>query len=161
MVSVPGVVKSLFSNTYRIGEKFLEWTDETPSLNDILASVSLYWLTDTCPRAIYPYREVSYFPSPHLLTSSAQGKHASVPAIEMAHCTNALCGRQSYGPNPTHHGTPSLYINKPLGYSYFPKDVYPVPVSWVAASGKLCWTNIHAKVRQHDQPCHNAVLTQT
>jgi len=91
-----------------IGEKFLEWTDETPSLNDILASVSLYWLTDTCPRAIYPYRE-------------------------------------SYGPNPTHHGTPSLYINKPLGYSYFPKDVYPVPVSWVATSGKLCWTNIHAK----------------
>jgi hypothetical protein len=92
MVSLPGVVKSLCSNTYRIGEKFLEWTDETPSLNDILASVSLYWLTDTCPRAIYPYREVSYFPSPPLLTFSARGKHVSVPAIEMAYCTDALCG---------------------------------------------------------------------
>jgi hypothetical protein len=44
----------------RIGEKFLEWTDETPSLDEILASVSLYWLTDTFPGAIYPYREVSY-----------------------------------------------------------------------------------------------------
>lgn len=37
----------------------MEWTDETPSLDEILASVSLYWLTDTFPRAIYPYREVS------------------------------------------------------------------------------------------------------
>jgi len=42
----------------RIGEKFLEWTDDTPPLRDILASVSLYWLTDTFPRSIYPYREV-------------------------------------------------------------------------------------------------------
>jgi len=91
-----------------IGEKFLEWTDETPSLSEIFASVSLYWLTDTCPRAIYPYRE-------------------------------------SYGPNPTHHGTPSLYINKPLGYSYFPKEVYPVPISWAATTGKLCWSKTHTK----------------
>jgi hypothetical protein len=70
MVSLHSVVKSLCSNIYRIGEKFLEWTDEAPPLNDILASVSLYWLTDTCPRSIYPYREVSYFPSPSLPTSS-------------------------------------------------------------------------------------------
>lgn len=28
-----------------IGEKFLEWTDEDPALDDILESVSLYWLT--------------------------------------------------------------------------------------------------------------------
>lgn len=68
--------------------------------------------------------------------------------------------RQSYGPTPTHHGTPSLLINKPLGYSYFPKEVYPVPISWVATTGELCWTNIHAKVEEHDQSCHNVVLTQ-
>lgn len=100
MVSLPGVVKSLFSNAYRIGEKFMEWTDETPSLNDILASVSLYWLTDTCPRAIYPYREVSHFPSPLLLTSSARGKHASLPAIEVAYCTDALCCNRATVPIP-------------------------------------------------------------
>ena len=40
-----------------IGEKFLEWTDEDPSLETILDSVTLYWLTDTFPRCIYPYRD--------------------------------------------------------------------------------------------------------
>lgn len=40
----------------RIGEKFLEWTDTDPALDDILESVTLYWLTDTFPRCIYPYR---------------------------------------------------------------------------------------------------------
>ncbi|GAB7365446.1 hypothetical protein MBLNU230_g6520t1 [Neophaeotheca triangularis] len=41
-----------------IGEKFLEWTDEDPPLDDILASVTLYWLTETFPRCIYPYRGI-------------------------------------------------------------------------------------------------------
>ncbi|TKA74466.1 hypothetical protein B0A55_05240 [Friedmanniomyces simplex] len=39
-----------------IGEKFLEWTDDDPPLEQILESVTLYWLTDTFPRCIYPYR---------------------------------------------------------------------------------------------------------
>lgn len=43
-----------------IGEKFLEWTDEDPSLEHILESVTLYWMTDTFPRCIYPYRGVSH-----------------------------------------------------------------------------------------------------
>lgn len=46
-------------NTHRIGEKFLEWSDEDPSLEHILESVTLYWMTDTFPRCIYPYRGVS------------------------------------------------------------------------------------------------------
>lgn len=40
----------------RIGEKYLEWSDTSPPLPEILRAVSLYWLTDTLPRAIYPYR---------------------------------------------------------------------------------------------------------
>jgi len=39
-----------------IGEKYLEWTDEDPSTETILRHVSLYWLTDTYPRSVYPYR---------------------------------------------------------------------------------------------------------
>ncbi|PSN66614.1 epoxide hydrolase-like protein [Corynespora cassiicola Philippines] len=39
-----------------IGEKFLEWTDEDPSLDTILTNVSLYWFTQGFPRSIYPYR---------------------------------------------------------------------------------------------------------
>ncbi|KAK5681832.1 hypothetical protein LTS10_006365 [Elasticomyces elasticus] len=39
-----------------IGEKFLEWTDDDPPLDKILESITLYWLTETFPRCIYPYR---------------------------------------------------------------------------------------------------------
>ena len=42
-----------------IGEKFLEWSDQDPPLDQILESVSLYWLTDGFPRGLYPYRSVS------------------------------------------------------------------------------------------------------
>jgi len=41
-----------------IGEKFLAWSDEDPSLETILESVTLYWLTETFPTSIYPYRAV-------------------------------------------------------------------------------------------------------
>jgi len=40
-----------------IGEKFLDWTDEDPSLDTILTAVTLYWVTETFPRSIYPYRQ--------------------------------------------------------------------------------------------------------
>ncbi|KAL1982328.1 hypothetical protein VTN96DRAFT_1422 [Rasamsonia emersonii] len=40
-----------------IGEKFLDWVDDPLPLETILESVSLYWLTETFPRSIYPYRE--------------------------------------------------------------------------------------------------------
>lgn len=46
-----------------VGEKFLEWSDHDPSLDTILEAVTLYWLTETFPRAIYTYREVSHFSS--------------------------------------------------------------------------------------------------
>jgi pimeloyl-ACP methyl ester carboxylesterase len=39
-----------------IGEKFLEWSDQTPSLDEILTNVSLYWFTNSFPRSIYPYQ---------------------------------------------------------------------------------------------------------
>jgi microsomal epoxide hydrolase len=41
-----------------IGEKFLAWPDEDPELEKILESVTLYWLTETFPTSIYPYRAV-------------------------------------------------------------------------------------------------------
>ncbi|KAF1851359.1 epoxide hydrolase-like protein [Cucurbitaria berberidis CBS 394.84] len=55
-----------------IGEKFLEWTDEDPSLDTILTNISLYWFTDGFPRSIYPYRalfgpsgnQFGYLPKP-------------------------------------------------------------------------------------------------
>jgi microsomal epoxide hydrolase len=43
---------------YRIGEKFIEWTDETPSLDHILTNISLYYFTSGFPTSIYPYRQL-------------------------------------------------------------------------------------------------------
>ncbi|KAG8528412.1 uncharacterized protein KY384_007330 [Bacidia gigantensis] len=40
-----------------VGEKFLAWSDEDPSLNTILQDVSLYWFTQTISRSFYPYRQ--------------------------------------------------------------------------------------------------------
>jgi microsomal epoxide hydrolase len=45
-------------NVCRIGEKFLEWTDEDPSLDDVLTNISLYWFTSCYPRSLYPYRQL-------------------------------------------------------------------------------------------------------
>lgn len=42
-----------------VGEKFIAWTDETPRLDEILTTISLWWMLETFPKAIYPYREVS------------------------------------------------------------------------------------------------------
>ncbi|KAK0910435.1 hypothetical protein LTR91_017110 [Friedmanniomyces endolithicus] len=50
-----------------IGEKFLEWTDDDPPLEKILGSVTLYWLTETFPRCIYPYRGMFAGPRPPLV----------------------------------------------------------------------------------------------
>ncbi|CAI7577403.1 unnamed protein product [Penicillium glandicola] len=47
-----------------IGEKFLEWVDDPLAPEEILESVTLYWLTETFPRAIYTYRQ--NYPAPPL-----------------------------------------------------------------------------------------------
>ncbi|KAJ5124278.1 uncharacterized protein N7515_008103 [Penicillium bovifimosum] len=47
-----------------IGEKFLEWVDDPLPADEILESVTLYWLTETFPRAIYTYRQVKLPPPP-------------------------------------------------------------------------------------------------
>lgn len=56
------VVSQSDSEPYtRIGEKFLDWSDEDPSLDTILEALTLYWVTDTIANCLYPYREVSSF----------------------------------------------------------------------------------------------------
>jgi microsomal epoxide hydrolase len=42
-----------------IGEKFLEWTDEDPSMDHILTNISLYWFTRCFPSCLYPYRQLN------------------------------------------------------------------------------------------------------
>lgn len=47
-----------------IGEKFRDWTDIEPPIDETLTSVSLYWLTDTYPTSIYAYRHMPVFGGP-------------------------------------------------------------------------------------------------
>ncbi|EGR53043.1 uncharacterized protein TRIREDRAFT_103175 [Trichoderma reesei QM6a] len=103
----------------RIGEKFLAWTDEDPPLDEVLASVTLYWLTETFPRSIYPYRQ--------LFTPGIIGAHEN----------------------------PQWHINKPFGYSFFPKELAPIPRAWVETTGNL---NIY---RQHESGGHFAAMEKS
>lgn len=42
----------------RIGEKMVVWSHVTPSLQEILDNVSLYWFTGCYPSSIWIYREL-------------------------------------------------------------------------------------------------------
>ncbi|KAF2450600.1 epoxide hydrolase-like protein [Karstenula rhodostoma CBS 690.94] len=87
-----------------IGEKFLEWSDETPPLDAILTNVSLYYFTDSFPRSIYPYRRLS---------------------------------------GSTPEPTPSL--EKPTGYSFFPKELFPGIKYIIENETKLVSFNVHER----------------
>ncbi|KAF4997501.1 hypothetical protein FGRMN_3865 [Fusarium graminum] len=101
-----------------IGEKFRDWTDKDPSFEEILTSVSLYWLTDTFPTSIYPYR-------------------------------------QRFTPGNTGaHDDPDWKIAKPLGYSWFPYELAPIPRAWVQTTGNLVFH------RAHERGGHFAALEQ-
>ncbi|KAL9619050.1 MAG: hypothetical protein Q9160_006305 [Pyrenula sp. 1 TL-2023] len=80
-----------------MGEKFLTWTDETPSLTTILEAVSLYWFIGCVATCMWPQRQI-YTPG--------------VPGV---------------------HENPAWRIpaGKPLGYSWFPREVAPTPRAWV------------------------------
>ncbi|KAK1139968.1 hypothetical protein N8T08_010964 [Aspergillus melleus] len=91
------------------GEKFLAWVDEPLPSQTILESVSLYWLTESFPRAIYPYRE-------------------NLDAF-----INPEKWRQRW------------FIRKPLGFSSFPKEIMPIPKSWLEGTGNVVYFKDHRK----------------
>jgi microsomal epoxide hydrolase len=110
-----------------IGEKFQEWTDTTPDMDQILEAVTLYWLTNTFPRAIYPYRgELVESPS-HSVGDDYRNVFKKGPDRYML------------------HSDPELFCLKPLGYSWYPKEIAPTPKSWAATTGKLVWFKRHTK----------------
>jgi microsomal epoxide hydrolase len=57
--------------------------------------------------------------------------------------TNQASPSQSYGPNAKGHEHPDYHIHVPFGYSYFPKELIPIPVEWVKTTGNLVWSRIH------------------
>ncbi|KAL4901390.1 hypothetical protein BDW74DRAFT_160379 [Aspergillus multicolor] len=99
-----------------VGEKCLDWPDISLSKHKILEMVTLYWFTESFPRAIYPYRE------------SNPIKPTSDPMLN------------------------ELYIHKPLGFSYYPKELMPTPKTWVEKTGNLVY------FKQHSEGGHFAAL---
>ena len=54
-------VKMLRADLRRIGEKYVDAMRGKLPLDFLLAISTLYWLTDTYPSSVYPYRYVSLF----------------------------------------------------------------------------------------------------
>ena len=97
-----------------IGEKFLEWTDADPPLDKILEDVTLYWLTDTFPRCIYPYRG----------NAPREGETPKIARLSV------FSGQNSEEEGASARRVP--YVGKPSGYSFFPKELFPAPKEWAA-----------------------------
>ncbi|OQO02384.1 hypothetical protein B0A48_11938 [Cryoendolithus antarcticus] len=54
--------------------------------------------------------------------------------------------RQFFAPPATFfHNEEKYFINKPMGYSWHPKELAPVPKAWVAKTGNLVWYKGHEK----------------
>jgi microsomal epoxide hydrolase len=44
------------------------------------------------------------------------------------------------------HENPKWYVHKPMGFSWFPKELAPIPRAWVATTGNLVFHREHDKV---------------
>lgn len=51
------------------------------------------------------------------------------------------------------HEDPKSHINKPFGFSWFPKELAPTPRSWAATTGNLVF------YRQHDAVSHSLIVS--
>lgn len=100
-----------------IGEKFMDWTDDEPSLDTVLESVTLYWVTNCAATSLWSYRQV-------------------------------------FGPKAESHSSEKWHIHKPLGFSWFRREISPVPKAWVELTGNVVFH------RQHEKGGHFAALEQ-
>lgn len=95
-----------------VGEKLHEWTDKTPSMEVVLQWLTLYWLTQTFPTSIYPYRH----------TMHEQKDPTTRPGESAKDFTKPMTG---------------TYVDKPMGYSLFEYELLPTPISWAKKTGNL------------------------
>lgn len=55
--------------------------------------------------------------------------------------------RQDFTSRSEHyfHGQEKLFVSKPVGYSYFPYELMPIPKAWAERTGNLVWFRAHEK----------------
>ncbi|KAK5064705.1 hypothetical protein LTR84_000539 [Exophiala bonariae] len=78
----------------------------------------------------------------------------SVALYWLTNCaaTSLWSYRQVFGPDAQTHSSEKWYIGKPFGFSWFKKEISPVPKAWVELTGNLVFH------RQHDKGGHFAAL---
>lgn len=131
--------EGLTSIIIRIGEKMIDWSDETPSIETILGNVSLWWFTGCYPSSIWPYREVGEPPVRCRGIHSADLQSRPIKLV---------------GPNARDRTVAGSMdkIKKPFGSSWFPYELASVPKSWAEATGKVSFFKSHDKVRLLNRP---------
>jgi microsomal epoxide hydrolase len=101
----------------RIGEKIIDsWSSEVPTPL-LMQWLTLFWLTQSFPTSIYMYR--------HFMTLDFT--RASTPE-EVQDFTKPLSG---------------LKVGKKIGYSTFPKEIFPVPKVWAEKTGDLVFYRLN------------------
>ncbi|KAI1623242.1 Alpha/Beta hydrolase protein [Exophiala viscosa] len=53
--------------------------------------------------------------------------------------------RQFYGPNADSHGSKKWYLDIPFGFSWFPREINPLPRPWIETTGNLVFFRRHEK----------------
>lgn len=106
---------------HRVGEKLLDsWDPEMP-MDVLLQWLTLFWLTRSFPTSIYLYR--------HLATV---GDFTIAPTQEeKADLKRPMRGLRIQG--------------KPVGYSTFPREIFPVPRAWAELTGDLVFYRLNEK----------------
>ena len=108
-----------------IAEKFLDWSDPRSTspnnVNEILTSVSLYWLTRCFSTSLWPYRALF---------------------------TPGTPNSKPYPGGFANHAHPDWRLPR-FGYSWFPYEIAPIPVAYAATTGNLVWFHRHEEGGGH------------
>lgn len=115
----------------------------TPPDETIIEFVTLYWITSTIERCLYPYREVSRSDGRRPSSNQYDQDFPEGAATLVSFLSPPSAGGTS-SQQPS--GGQSLEDKTPLGYSSFPKELVLTPESWVRASENLVWFRKHDKV---------------
>lgn len=104
----------------RVGEKIIDSFDPDIPTPLLLQWLTLFWLTQSFPTSIYLYRHIPRLPD---FTVPPSPEHA------------ADRGRPLSG----------LRVGKKIGYSTFPREIFPVPRAWAAKTGELVFYRLNEK----------------
>ncbi|KAJ9094564.1 hypothetical protein QFC20_006879 [Naganishia adeliensis] len=101
-----------------IGEKIIDsWSSEVPT-SILMQWLTLFWLTQSFPTSIYMYRRIATL-----------GDFTRSPTSDEAQdFTKPLSG---------------LKVDKKIGYSTFPKEIFPVPKVWAEKTGDLVFYRLN------------------